>query len=192
MTHMQRGLFRDPSCCLVNWAHTIRPPSPRASGNNVGFYRHLAMTLPSQSQFDSALTKTDLAEIFKCRKIRTTGALLRIRSSREAAAARQPDRMGQRHSLRPVRPRSRPGPLATGPYVVFLQQSGRYLYWSFATVNRAARCPPGSLGKSYCLAPRTRDDHCRANGPVSLQWLYGPVRQAPSTQRTCFYGSSFG
>ena len=53
-------------------------------------------------------------------------ALLRIRSSREAAAARQPDRMGQRHSLRPVRPRSRPGPLATGPYVVFLQQSGRY------------------------------------------------------------------
>ena len=46
------------------------------------------MTLPSQSQFDSALTKTDLAEIFKCRKIRTTGALLRIRSSREAAAAR--------------------------------------------------------------------------------------------------------
>ena len=84
------------------------------------------MTLPSQSQFDSALTKTDLAEIFKCRKIRTTGALLRIRSSREAAAARQPDRMGQRHSLRPVRPRSRPGPLATGPYVVFLQQSGRY------------------------------------------------------------------
>ena len=35
-----------------------------------GFYRHLAMTLPSQSQFDSALsnkTKTDLAEIFKCR-----------------------------------------------------------------------------------------------------------------------------
>ena len=41
------------------------------------------MTLPSQSQFDSALTKTDLAEIFKCRKIRTTGALLRIRSSRE-------------------------------------------------------------------------------------------------------------
>ena len=84
------------------------------------------MTLPSQSQFDSTLTKTDLAEIFKCRKIRTTGALLRIRSSREAAAARQPDRMGQRHSLRPVRPRSRPGPLATGPYVVFLQQSGRY------------------------------------------------------------------
>ena len=58
--------------------------------NTVGFYRHLAMTLPSQSQFDSALTKTDLAEIFKCRKIRTTGALLRIRSSREAAAARQP------------------------------------------------------------------------------------------------------
>ena len=52
------------------------------------------MTLPSQSQFDSALTKTDLAEIFQCRKIRTTGALLRIRSSREAAAARQPDRMG--------------------------------------------------------------------------------------------------
>ena len=46
------------------------------------------MTLPSQSQFDSALTETDLAEIFKCRKIRTTGALLRIRSSREAAAAR--------------------------------------------------------------------------------------------------------
>ena len=33
----------------------------------MGFYRHLAMTLPSQSQFDSALTKTDLAEIFKCR-----------------------------------------------------------------------------------------------------------------------------
>ena len=84
------------------------------------------MTLPSQSQFDSALIKTDLAEIFKCRKIHTTGALLRIRSAREAAAARQPDRMGQRHSLRPVRPRSRPGSLATGPYVVFLQQSGRY------------------------------------------------------------------
>ena len=84
------------------------------------------MIFPSRSQFDSALTKTSLAEIFKCRKIRTTGALLRIRSSREAAAARQPDRMGQRHSLRPVRPRSRPGPLATGPYVVFLQQSGRY------------------------------------------------------------------
>ena len=81
------------------------------------------MTLPSQSQFDSTLTKTGLAEIFKCRKIHTTGALLRIRSSREAAAARQPDRMGQRHSLRPV---SRPGPLATGPYIVFLQQSGRY------------------------------------------------------------------
>ena len=32
------------------------------SGTNEGFYRHLAMTLPSQSQFDSALTKTDLAE----------------------------------------------------------------------------------------------------------------------------------
>ena len=42
------------------------------------------------------------------------------------APARQPDRMGQRHSLRPVRPRSRPGPLATDSYVVFLQQSGRY------------------------------------------------------------------
>ena len=82
-----------------------RPLHGRMTQNNtVGFYRHLAMTLPSQSQFDSALTKTDLAEIFKCRKIRTTGALLRIRSSREAAAARQPDRMGQRHSLRPVRP----------------------------------------------------------------------------------------
>ena len=108
-----------------------RPLHGRMTQNNTGggFYRHLAMTLPSQSQFDSALTKTDLAEIFKCRKIRTTGALLRIRSSREAAAARQPDRMGQRHSLRPVRPRSRPGPLATGPYVVFLQQSGRYPRW---------------------------------------------------------------
>ena len=42
------------------------------------------------------------------------------------APTRQPDRMGQRHSLRPVRPRSRPGPLATDSYVVFLQQSGRY------------------------------------------------------------------
>ena len=34
--------------------------------------------------------------------------------------------MGQRHPLRPVRARSRPCPLRTGPYVVFQQQSGRY------------------------------------------------------------------
>ena len=33
--------------------------------------------------------------------------------------------MGQRHPLRPVRARSRPCPLRTGPYVVFQQQSGR-------------------------------------------------------------------
>ena len=108
------------------------------------------MTLPSQSQFDSALTKTDLAEIFKCRKIRTTGALLRIRPSLEAAAARQPDRMGQRHSLRPVRPRSRPGPLATGPYVVFLQQSGRYPSWA-SSINRRH-----GVSLPFCIAALPR------------------------------------
>ena len=37
--------------------------------------------------------------------------------------------MGQRHLLRPVRARSRPCPLRTGPYVVFQQQSGRYSEW---------------------------------------------------------------
>ena len=106
-----------------------RPLHGRMTSNKTARYsRYLAMILPTRSQLirELSLTQTDLAEIFKCRKIHTTGALLRIRSSREAAAARQPDRMVQRHSLRQVRPRSRPGLLATGPYVVFQQQSGRY------------------------------------------------------------------
>ena len=44
---------------------------------------------------------------------------------------RRPDRMGQRHPLRPVRARSRPCPLRMGPYVVLQQQSGRYPYPDF-------------------------------------------------------------
>ena len=44
--------------------------------------------------------------------------------------------MGQRRSLRPVRPRSRPGPLGTGPYVVFQHQSGRYPYYSVSKLSQ--------------------------------------------------------
>ena len=42
------------------------------------------------------------------------GGYRRGRHRRNPAPARQPDRMGQRHSLRTVRPRSRPGPLRNG------------------------------------------------------------------------------
>ena len=45
MTHMQRGLFRDPSCCLVNWAHTIWIKSP--SGLMAMIELHRAIELQS-------------------------------------------------------------------------------------------------------------------------------------------------
>ena len=56
--------------------------------------------------------------------------------------------MVQRHSLRPVRPRSCPGPLATGPYVVFQHQSGRYPYtWGGRIVDANSFSVNNSTGQ---------------------------------------------
>ena len=74
------------------------------------------MIFPSRSQLASKqITRTGRAESVTKEGLAATLLL-----------ARQPDRMGQRHPLRPVRPRSRPGPL---PYVVFQHQCGRYPYY---------------------------------------------------------------
>ena len=62
------------------------------------------MIFPSRSQLAS-------------KQIRRTGRAEAVTKEGLAATllpGRQPDQMGQRHSLRPVRPRSCPGPLRNG------------------------------------------------------------------------------
>ena len=74
---------------------------PETNGH---YYRHLAMIFPSRSQLASKqITRTGRAEAVTKEGLAAT-----------LLPARQPDRMGQRHPLRPVRPRSRPGPLRNG------------------------------------------------------------------------------
>ena len=68
------------------------------------YYRHLAMIFPSRSQLASKqITRTGQAEAVTKEGLAAT-----------LLPTRQPDRMGQRHPLRPVRPRSRPDPLRNG------------------------------------------------------------------------------
>ena len=81
------------------------------------------MIFPSRSQLASKqITRTGRAESVTKEGLAATLLL-----------ARQPDRMGQRHPLRPVRPRSRPGPL---PYVVFQHDCGRYPYVLMVALRR--------------------------------------------------------
>ena len=72
-------------------------------GQNGRYYRHLAMIFPSRSQLTSKqITRTGRAEAVTKEGLAAT-----------LLPARQPDRMGQRHSLRSVRPRSRSDPSET-------------------------------------------------------------------------------
>ena len=74
------------------------------SETNGHYYRHLAMIFPSRKPIGKQADQTDGA----------SGGCHQGRPGRNPAPARQPDQMGQRHSLRPVRPRSCPGPLRNG------------------------------------------------------------------------------
>ena len=77
--------------------------------------------------------------------------------------------MGQRRSLRPVRPRSRPGLLGTGPYVVFLHQSGRYPNQDHRWHLMTASVPLGLSAESCSIATQTPISfHCYSD-PDSTQ-----------------------
>ena len=74
------------------------------SETNGHYSRHLAMIFPSRSQLASQqITRTGRAEAVTKEGLPAT-----------LLPARQPDQMGQCHPLRPVCPRSRPGPLRNG------------------------------------------------------------------------------
>ena len=74
------------------------------SETNGHYYRHLAMIFRSRSELASKqITGTGRAEAVTKEGLAAT-----------LLPGRQPDQMGQRHSLRPVRPRSCPGALRNG------------------------------------------------------------------------------
>ena len=76
-----------------------------AQNNTENYYRHMAMIFPSRSQLASKqITRTGRAEAVTKEGLAAT-----------LLPARQPDRMGQRHPVRPVRARSRLCPLETIP-----------------------------------------------------------------------------
>ena len=108
--------------------------------------------------------------------------------------------MGQRHSLRPVRPRSRPGPLATGSYVVFLQQSGRYPVYGYTNLLATPKRVAGTLLKGVVDRQRILqrwDDLLRVASSLKLGWvtaslliskLQAGVRQNALTRALREYG----
>ena len=74
------------------------------------------MIFPSRSQLASKqITRTGRAEAVTKEGLAAT-----------LLPGRQPDQMGQRHSLRPVRPRSCPGPLRNGSLCCISHECGRY------------------------------------------------------------------
>ena len=112
----------------------------------------LDMIFPSRSQLASKqITRTGRAEAVTKEGLAAT-----------LLPARQPDRMGQRHPLRPVRPRSRLGPL---PYVVFQHECGRYPLQDDSDLLIGGKLPAGLStnlfnnvcghgGFSSCVTPR--------------------------------------
>ena len=117
----------------LDWQQTHRQGSGSKTGTvlsetNGRYYRHLAMIFPSRSQLASKqITPPGRAESVTKEGLAATLLL-----------ARQPDRMGQRHPLRPVRPRSRPGPL---PCVVFQHQCGRCPFMPIRSTTTATTTP---------------------------------------------------
>ena len=123
------------------------------------------------------------------------------------APARQPDRMGQRHSLRPVRPRSRPGPLRNG----FLCCISTRM-WALPSTHRPPTfetfpfpdgLTPDVPAASYANDPRASAiaDAARRliefrdrwlNPPEWVEWVDEPVPGLPqaagSPQRNCRQG----
>ena len=125
------------------------------SGTNGHYYRHLAMIFPSRNQLAS-------------KQIRRTGRAEAVTKEGLAATllpGRQPDQMGQRHSLRPVRPRSCRGALRNGSLMLYFNTNvgatllrGKGGGWSwlsgcFGPCERAGREPFGHTSR---LEPQPR------------------------------------
>ena len=132
------------------------------------YYRHLAVIFPSRSQLASKrITRTGRAEAVTKEGLAAT-----------LLPAHQPDQMGQRHPLRPVRPRSRPGrgerPAKQG---CFACQGSRICHY----VNRGNGVP---AGEPLCRLSLRRTDEYYSTPKCTLARSGTAIPSRLATERT--------